>query len=142
MPELIIPKPAVAVATAALRARLPGTGYSGVYIDSDRPSDATGHAILPPHFILLSRAPGGGMINLVTDSARLLVECWASKEIGDGEQFANTARGILRASVGQRFAGGFIRCFDNDSGPTDFGDPLAPTHSRYQFLGDLLVSTN
>ena len=83
------------------------------------------------------------MINRVTDSARLLIECW-SDDSADAEQLANTTRGLLRASSGSRVAGGFIRGVDMelDDGPTDFPDPLNPEHDRYQFQVAVIVSTN
>ncbi|DAZ90349.1 hypothetical protein [Mycobacteroides abscessus] len=140
MAELIIAKPSVAIAVSALTAGLPQTGLSGVYVSSKKPGVATGHRVLPSKFIRVTRISPGGMLNRVTDLAHLLIECWADD--GEGESLANAARGVLRASAGHTIASGFIRSFGNDSGPVDFPDPDVPSHDRYQFTGDLLISTN
>lgn len=141
MNELIIPKPAVAVTVQALNAGLPGVGYSNVHISSKRPGAPTGDTILPNRFIRVTRA-GGGMINRVTDEARLLIECW-SDDSADCEEFANAARGVIYASRGQKHGGGFIRHVErHDDGPVDHPDPLFPGHERYQFRVGVLVSTN
>jgi hypothetical protein len=141
MAELIIPKPAVAVVIALLSQRLSALNLS-TFVSSKTPSPATGHEVLPSRFIRVTRT-GGGMSNPVTDSARLLIECW-SDDSASAEQLANTARAIIRAGVGQRVAGGFIRGVDTavDDGPTDYPDPLVQSHDRYQFQVTVLVSTN
>jgi hypothetical protein len=142
MGELIIPKPAVQVVCAALVVGLPEVSddYADAYVGSKRPGPRTGHTGLPSRFIRVTRA-GGGMLNRVTDNARVLVECWS--DANDCEQFANAARGVIYCSAGDRFATGFIRYVEHeDDGPTDFPDPLVTTHDRWQFVTGVLVSTN
>lgn len=141
MRPLIVPKPSVACAIAALTDGLPEVDYDDVYVSSKKPGPRTGHTILPDRFIRVTRA-GGGMINLVTDNARLLVECWSSAD--DAEKFANAARAVIAASAGGRYADGFIRGVntDLDDGPVDFPDPLVTSHDRQQFTIGVLVSTN
>lgn len=138
----VIPKPAVAACIAFLADALPDHDFDGVFVSSKTPGPATGHASLPRRYIRVTRS-GGGMVNTVTDNARLLVECY-SDDSADAEVLANVARGALRASAGRRVAGAFIRGVDVDvdDGPTDYPDPLVPSHDRYQFQVALMVSTN
>lgn len=145
MPEVVKRKPSVGAAVQVLKARL-ATNYpevpafASVFISSKRPSTDTGQS-LPDHFIRVTRT-NGGMLNRVTDRATLLVECFSAT--GQGEQLALAAIATLEAAAGQRqrYAGAFLRALDNVFGPTDFPDPLTPSHDRYQFTCDLLVSTN
>lgn len=141
MREIIVPKPSVAAVIAVLIDQLPDQGYGDAYVSSKKPGPRTGHTSLPSRFIRVTRA-GGGMINLVTDNARILVECWSDSD--DAEKFANAARAVITASAGGRYAGGFIRGVDNeyDDGPVDFPDPLVTSHDRQQFTIGVLVSTN
>lgn len=143
MGELIIPKPAVGAACALLEATLPDY-YDVGLVSSDMPGLANGNRTYPDLFVKVTRLGSGGMLNMVTDKAALLVECYSNKDLPDvdGEQFANTCRGLLRAAATQvRFAGAFIRRFQNDSGPVPLPDPSTPSHERWQFQGDLLVAT-
>ncbi|DAZ90151.1 Uncharacterised protein [Mycobacteroides abscessus subsp. bolletii] len=140
MAELIVPKPSVALAVQAITVGLPQAGLTDVYVSSKKPGAATGHRILPGKFIRVTRLNPGGMLNRVTDQAHLLIECW--DDSGEGEKLANAARGVLRAASGQTIAGGFVRCAGEDNGPVDFPDPDVPSHDRYQFTIDLLISTN
>jgi hypothetical protein len=89
-------------------------------------------------FIRVSRA-GGGMQNMVTDGATLLVECYAPDGVA-AETLANHARALLTDSRSNVFAGAFIRWWEETSGPVDFPDP-GTEWSRYQFLGRLDVAT-
>lgn len=140
MAELIVPKPALAAGIAILTEELPGNGFPGVFVSNKRPGPEDGFQTYPPVFVRLTRT-GGGMINMVTDRATLLVECYADdSEVA--ELFANVCSATLARRYGhRRFAGAHIRGYSGD-GPTEFPDPLVPTHDRWQFLGELLVSTN
>ncbi|WP_301119776.1 hypothetical protein [Mycolicibacterium fortuitum] len=143
MGELIIPKPAVGAGVAALEAALPAH-YDVELVSSDLPGLANGHRTYPTLFVRMTRVGPSGMLNMVTDRARLLVECYADKDSDtDCEQFANTCRALLRAvDTRTRFAGAYIRRWQNDTGPVPYPDPSVPSHERWQFQGDLLVSTN
>lgn len=140
MPELIVAKPSVGATVQALKAGLADTAFAGTFASSKRPDTSAGQS-LPDRFIRVTRT-GGGMLNLVTDRAALLVECYTA--LGDGERLANTGIGVLARAAGQqtRYAGAFIRGIGAIYGPTDFPDPLVPSHDRYQFTCDLYVSTN
>jgi hypothetical protein len=96
-------------------------------------------ATKPAEFVRVSRV-GGRMLNLITDSPRVLVECWGP-DVGTVEQMTCTARGALLNSLGQRWAGIYVREWVNEQGPVDFDDPQVTDMRRWQFHGDLLVST-
>lgn len=89
-------------------------------------------------FIRLSRA-GGGMQNMITDGAALLVECYAPEGVA-AENLANSARALFVDARGKTYGGAFIRWWEETSGPVDFPDP-GTEWSRYQFMGRLDVST-
>jgi hypothetical protein len=124
-PEVIVPKSAVGAALAILAPTnaKPATKAPKQYTTS---------------FIRLSRV-GGGMENMVTDGANLLVECFAPDGV-QAETLANHARALFAASVTGVFAGAYIRWWEETSGPVDFHDPDTEW-SRYQFTGRLSVST-
>lgn len=90
----------------------------------------------PTQYVRVSRV-GGGMINPVTDKARVLVECWAESTV-NAETLANDARYLLCNAGGKSFAGVFIRWCSEVSGPVDFPDTVGP---RFQFIVELLAAT-
>ena len=142
MAEVIVPKPAVSLVISELAARLPGQGYSDVYVAGTRPTEAAGFAgVLPKRFVKITRV-GGGMSNRVTDNARILVECW-SDDSADCEILANTVRAILGSLAGSNITLGQVRGVGNvDDGPSQFPDPLVPNYERWQFQVTVMVSTN
>lgn len=117
-------------------------------------SDAFGEyafvsAAMPPHtrpdrFVKVSRV-GGGQDNIATDTARILVECFA-KNIGEVEAMSNTARAALRNSGGTTVtttSGSVsVRAWENEQGPTDYPHPEILDYFRWQLTGDLLVKSN
>lgn len=90
----------------------------------------------PDEYVRCSRV-GGGMSNAVTDTARILIECWARTN-ERAEQLANEARYLLLSSTGSTHAGVFVRWCREVSGPVDFPDVTGP---RYQFVVELLAAT-
>lgn len=98
----------------------------------------------PERFVRVSRA-GGGLDSIATDSARILVECFA-KDTGQVEAMCNTARTALRNAGGTTVhtpdGDVFIRRFSNEQGPTDYHDPDLVEYERWQFFGDLTVKAN
>lgn len=127
------PKPAVKTAIAVLRAALdPAVGVATV-----KPR------IWPRLFVLVTRS-GGGLNNPaypVTDIARILVECWADSDAAC-ETLTNQCRAALYNTQGVTIDGVFLRGFDNENGPVQLPDPDVPDHRRWQFQGDLMISTN
>lgn len=140
--EVIVPKPAISLVISAVTEGLPLLGHFDVYVSGTRPSEAAGFGgQLPKRFVRITRA-GGGMSNLVTDNARVLVECW-SDDSADAESLANAVRGILGSLTGVNHILGHVRGVGNvDDGPTQFPDPLVPSHDRWQFQVTVMVSTN
>jgi hypothetical protein len=111
-------------------------------------SDAVGSKVpieRPDTFIRVSRV-GGEMPLLVTDSVRVLTEIWVRSSItgavGIIEQMCCDSIAAYMNAQGTFVEGAFIRGFGNISGPVDFPDPDVPDMERWQFQGDLLVSTS
>lgn len=101
--------------------------------------------VRPERFVKVSRV-GGGIDNIATDRARILVECYA-KDVGQAEQMCNTARTALRNAGGTTITTTegdvSVRSFENEDGPTgDFNNPEILEYDRWQIHGDLLVKAN
>jgi hypothetical protein len=98
----------------------------------------------PERFVKVSRT-GGGLDNIATDTARLLVECFA-RDIGQAESMAATAASALRNAGGTTVVTTqgpiFVRRFDNDSFVSDFGHPEILDYERSLLTGDLMVKAN
>lgn len=98
----------------------------------------------PERFVKVSRV-GGGLDNIATDVARILVECFA-KDVADVEAMCNTVRAALRNSGGTTIAttagNVSVRAWDNESGPTDFPHPDLIEYDRWQLTGDLMIKAN
>lgn len=98
----------------------------------------------PERFVRVSRV-GGGQDQITTDTARILVECFA-KDVGQVENMCNTARAALRNSGGTTVTttsgAVFVRGWDNESGPTDFPHPDLIDFERWQLNGDLAIKAN
>lgn len=129
-----IPKPAVKTAIAILQAAVNGD------------DSAVGYKMpmtWPRVYIKVSRA-GGGLhppTTLVTDTARILCEIYGA-QVADVEDAASHAIAALQNAQGTSIGDVFIRGFDNIDGPTAFDDVTVPDMCRWQFQGDLLVSTS
>lgn len=98
----------------------------------------------PDRFIQVTRV-GGGLENIASDNARILVECFA-KDLGQVEAMCNTARTALRNAGGTTVittqGDVFVRRFDNEEGPRDLVHPDLLEYDRWQFTGDLLIKSN
>lgn len=95
----------------------------------------------PAEFVTVGKI-GGTRPLIVTSAARILVQCWAGS-VADVEDLANDAIAALQNAQGTTVADlGFVRGFDNIEGPVDFPDPDVTDLERWQFQGDLLVSTS
>lgn len=126
------PKPAVLAAITVLEAAF--GGYASV--SAKLPARNR-----PARFVRVSRA-GGAQNDPATDTARILVECFA-KTVADAENMCNTARAALRNAAATSVGDGvFIRCWDNEQGPADLPHPDVLDYERWQFFGDLLVKAN
>lgn len=129
------PKPAVLTAITILADAF----EDNAFVSAKMPPRA-----LPDAFVKVSRV-GGGLDNIATDGARILVECFA-RDIGVLEGMCNTARAALRnaggTSVTTTAGDVFVRAWENEQGPTDFPHPDLLEHDRWQFTGDLLIKAN
>jgi len=98
----------------------------------------------PDRFVKVSRV-GGGQDNIATDTARILVECFA-KDVGEVEAMCNTVRAALRNAGGTTVtttAGGVsVRSWDNEQGPADYPHPDLLDYERWQVTGDLSIKAN
>ena len=95
---------------------------------------------LPAKFVVVSRV-GGGRPNLVTDSARILVECFAV-DPENVESLSATVDEAMHNAVGTVVDSAvFVRGWGNVSGPTSFPHPDVLTMERWQIHGDLSLST-
>ena len=98
----------------------------------------------PERFVRVTRM-GGGLENIATDSARILVECYA-QDVGQVEAMCNTARAALRNAGGTTVTTTegdvFVRSWDNEQGPTDFPNPEVIDYDRWQLFGQLMVKAN
>lgn len=123
------PKPAVKTAISIL------VEAFGVY--------AAVSAKMPKHrpirFVRVSRV-GGGQDDPITDRARILVECFGP-DTETVEAMTATARTALRNAISTIVDGVFVRGWANEQGPVDFPHPQIIDLDRWQFQGDLILST-
>ena len=125
------PKPTLRTAIAVLRAALdPAVGVATV-----------NPRVWPRLFVKVTISGGPGWVFPNTDITRLLVECWADSDAAC-EVLTNECRTALYNTEGRIVDGVFLRGFDNDTGPVQLPDPDVPDHRRWQFQGDLMVSTS
>ena len=121
-------KPALAAAVAILT-----PVFAPVLVSARMP------LVRPAQFVRVDRV-GGRMSNMITDSARILVECWAP-DVPTAETMCNTARAALLNAFGKTWAGVFVREWADEQGPVSFDDPAVTDQRRWQFHGDLRCST-
>lgn len=93
----------------------------------------------PIRFVKVSRV-GGKWVNPVTDVARILVECFGP-DVESVENMCNTARAALLNAQSTIVDGVWIRHWGNEQGPTDFPHPELIDVERWQFTGELSLST-
>jgi hypothetical protein len=100
--------------------------------------------VRPDRFIRVTRV-GGGLDNIASDAARILIECFA-KNVGQCEAMCNTARTALRNAAGTNVAttegAVFVRSWGREDGPVDFPHPEILDYDRWQLHGFLLLKSN
>jgi hypothetical protein len=100
--------------------------------------------IRPERFVKVTRV-GGDLVNIATDSARIMVECY-TQDVGQVEAMCNTARTALRNAGGTTVTADtisiFIRSWEETSGPADYPNPEVVDFERWQFTGSLMVKAN
>jgi len=93
----------------------------------------------PARFVQVSRV-GGHQDDPITDHARILVECFGP-DTETVENMSATARTALRNAISTQVDGVWIRNWSNEFGPVDFPHPQIIDMNRWQFQGDLSLST-
>lgn len=103
----------------------------------------------PDRFVTVTRV-GGGLSDEVTDTARILVHCYA-KSTHEVEEMTATARAGLRNSAhtkvvakdssGDVFEEFFIRRY-SESGVADLPHPDVLDFERWQFVAELSIAIN
>lgn len=93
----------------------------------------------PIRFVQVSRI-GGAQDDPITDRARILVECFGP-DTETVENMTATARTALRNAISTVVDGVFVRGWSNEQGPVDFPHPQIINMDRWQFQGDLSLST-
>lgn len=106
----------------ALNDQLPTLGFTGVPVRSRVP------AARPARFVLVFRT-GGPRVNVVTDSATLTIEAWASSDT-ESHDLAQAARAIVNSLEGDVVGGVTVYGVNEFSGPGYLPDPESD-QSRY-----------
>lgn len=123
------PKPGLAVTRAVLAAKLPS-----VPVSSDMP------ATRPAKFIRVSLLdtdhpnPGATV-------PRPLIECWAETSVLAEVLAGDAVHALLNAKNNNPHAGAYVKAFDDVQGPFELNDPDIQDRRRWQFHGNLWLST-
>lgn len=129
------PKPAVLTAITILDSAF--ADYA--FVSAKLPSRSR-----PERFVQVKRI-GGGLDNMATDRARILVDCYA-KDVGQVEAMLNTARTALRNAGGTTVstaAGAvFVRSWSRDNIVSDYQNPEVLEYERGQLNGELEIKAN
>jgi len=123
------PKPAVKTAITILAA---GFGQYAL-VSAKMPKHR------PVRFVQVSRI-GGSQDTPITDNARILVECFGP-DTETVEAMSATARTALRNAISTIVDGVWVRNWSGEQGPVDFPHPQIIDMDRWQFTGDLALST-
>ncbi|AAN07931.1 hypothetical protein AVANI_13 [Mycobacterium phage Avani] len=117
--------------------RIVKEGQPGIRVSDEMPTNR------PNRIIIISQVDGRRP-NPVQSVHRLLVECWLSKALRSSiniEAWCGEVSSVLRNSAGSLFSGVFSYGWSNQQGPVDFPDPDVTDMDRWQFHGDLTLST-
>lgn len=83
---------------------------------------------------------GGSKPNLVTDSALVAVQVYSPSDL-EAERLCNQARAYLTQSQFSKWGSAWVRGWDEVGGPAEFADPDVQGFVRWQFTGQLGIST-
>lgn len=101
----------------------------------------------PPSAYVRVHRVGGIPRDLVTDRPLLSISCYAA-DPGAAADLANRTREVFAGFPGHWMTGtrswprSFCRGWREASGPAHYPDPDRPDRTRYQFSGELDLSTN
>ncbi len=124
------PKPALKTAIAVLDTAFGATASVSAKMPKKN---------FPTRFVKVSRV-GGNRPNIVTDSARILIELFATTPEAVESMWA-TADAAMFNAIGTVVDGVFIRDWGDVQGPTDFPHPDFLHLERWQLHGQLALST-
>lgn len=100
----------------------------------------------PPMYLRVHRV-GGIPRDLVTDHPMITISAYAA-DAGIAADLANMVRDLLATSLGRWFPTSdaddraVCRGWRESAGPSHYPDPDRPDRVRYQFSGELALSTN
>lgn len=117
--------------------RIIEAGQPGLRVSNEMPTTR------PQQIVLLTQVDARRP-NPVQSVHRLLVECWLNKSLRptiNMETWCGQVSAALRNSAGSTFSGVFSYGWSNQQGPVDFPDPDVTDMDRWQFHGDLTLST-
>lgn len=123
------PKPAVKTAITILKEAFGQYALVSAAMPKQRPA----------RFVQVSRI-GGFQNDPITDHARILVECFGP-DTETVENMSATARTALRNAISTIVDGVWVRNWSDEQGPVDFPHPQIIDMNRWQFHGDLSLST-
>lgn len=89
--------------------------------------------------IRIQRA-GGPKSNLITDNALVVVQVYATTDL-NAELVCNQARGYLQQGQFTKWGTIWVRGWEEVGGPAEFPDPDVQGFVRWQFSGQLGIST-
>lgn len=95
---------------------------------------------LPERFVRVSRV-GGGQDDVATDTAKILVECYA-RDFGQMEAMAGTVVAAFRNAAGTIVGDAFVRAWGNDNVVIGYPNPDLIEYERSQVTGDLYLKSN
>lgn len=117
--------------------RIVGGAFPAIRVSDEMPNER------PQQVVLISQIDGRRP-NPVQSVHRLLVECWLNKALDSSvniETWCGEVSAALRNSSGRTYSGVFSFGWGNEQGPVDFPDPDVTDMRRWQFHGDLTLST-
>ncbi|ALA68551.1 hypothetical protein [Corynebacterium lactis] len=107
----------------------------GLEVGTVYPRDA------PPEYVVVQRV-GGVLQNAITDAATFSVQCYAPDQLAAEMLAGRVWHALYRQEwAGIRISGHMLRAWQSAGAPQMLVDPERPHLVRFQFAGQLLVST-
>jgi hypothetical protein len=122
------PKPALLTALAILR-----VAFGDVPVSAKMPKQR------PPRFVRVD-VIGGSRIDVVTTRSRVLVELFGPDPEACEAMYSTASAALLNAQS-TVISGAFVRSWDDEQGPVARAHPDVIDMDRWQFHGDLTLST-
>jgi hypothetical protein len=122
------PQPALKTALAILR-----DAFGDVSVSAKMPKQR------PGRFVRVTLI-GGSRVDVVSTRARVLIELFGPDPEACESMYA-TASAALLNSQSTVISGAFVRSWDDEQGPVDYPHPEVIDMERWQFHGELTLST-